>query len=104
MSEESRRILRTHTGSLPRPDALTRLMLDSDQGSIEQGAATVAEAMAEVVRKQLQTGIDVVNDGEFGRPQYATYILDRLGGFEGEVRPPAGRTILDSRQFPDWRP
>src|ERR1044071_6004430 len=63
------RILTTHTGSLPRE------------------GGDVRDAVREVVRKQRESGIDIVNDGEQGRRHYATYICDRLTGFGDEVVP-----------------
>jgi 5-methyltetrahydropteroyltriglutamate--homocysteine methyltransferase len=80
------RILTTHTGSLPRPLALLDLLKAKDDGAVDATAleAATAEATIEVVRKQVETGIDIVNDGEMGKISYATYVKDRLTGFDAE--------------------
>jgi 5-methyltetrahydropteroyltriglutamate--homocysteine methyltransferase len=90
MERSTRRILTTHTGSLPRPEALEQAMLASLEGrpqDPEQLESLVREATREVVARQARCGIDIVNDGEFGKPSYATYVKDRLTGFEGESAP-----------------
>ncbi len=82
----TKRFLTTHTGSLPRPDDLIRMMYAKEEGvPVEPDAlaARVKTAVAEVVQKQLAAGIDLVNDGEMSKPSYATYIKDRLNGFGG---------------------
>ena len=84
------RFLVTHTGSLPRPDDLTRMMFAKEEGVPVEAAALAARvgtAVGEIVAKQLAAGIDIVNDGEMSKPSYATYIKDRLSGFEGESKP-----------------
>src|SRR6266478_8425405 len=80
------RFLTTHTGSLPRPDDLIRAMFAKEEGvSVERGAlaAQIGEAVAAVVKKQVESGVDLVNDGEMSKPSYATYVKDRLTGFAG---------------------
>jgi len=87
MQRSTDRFLTTHTGSLPRPDDLIKSMFAKEEGVPVDPAALeqrVAEAVAEVVRKQSEAGIDVINDGEMSKPSYATYIKDRLAGFGGE--------------------
>jgi 5-methyltetrahydropteroyltriglutamate--homocysteine methyltransferase len=78
------RILTTHTGSIPRPPEL--LALSSSRLGPPKDPALYAErlriAVAEVVRRQAEVGIDVVNDGEFGKESWATYVLARISGFE----------------------
>lgn len=86
MHRSTERFLTTHTGSLPRPDDLIRIMYAKEEGvPVEPAAlaARVRSAVAEVVRKQAEAGIDIVNDGEMSKPSYATYIKDRLNGFGG---------------------
>ena len=61
-------------------------------------AARVHAAVAEVVRKQTDAGITVVNDGELSKPSYATYIKDRLSGFDGTSHPLQYRDLVD---FPE---
>ncbi|HTQ00036.1 MAG TPA: cobalamin-independent methionine synthase II family protein [Casimicrobiaceae bacterium] len=86
MKRSTHRFLTTHTGSLPRPEDLIRMMYAKEEGvPVDAGAlsARVAEAVAEVVRKQADAGVDIVDDGEVSKPSYATYIKDRLSGFGG---------------------
>jgi 5-methyltetrahydropteroyltriglutamate--homocysteine methyltransferase len=81
------RFLTTHTGSLPRPDDLIRMMFAKEEGvPVDADAldARVRAAVAEIVGKQRSAGVDLVNDGEMSKPSYATYIKDRLAGFGGE--------------------
>jgi 5-methyltetrahydropteroyltriglutamate--homocysteine methyltransferase len=79
------RILTTHTGSLPRPDHLLALLQHKESGEAFDPATLavrVKSAVAEIVRKQMEAGVDIVNDGEMGKPSYSTYVKDRLSGFE----------------------
>ncbi len=79
--------LTTHTGSLPRPEGLMRMMFAAGEGvPVEPHAldAAVDAAVAEMVQRQRAAGIDIVGDGEMSKPSYATYIKDRLTGFGGE--------------------
>jgi 5-methyltetrahydropteroyltriglutamate--homocysteine methyltransferase len=81
------RFLTTHTGSLPRPDALIQAMFAKESGVPVEGAsldAMIQDAVKDVVRKQLASKVDWINDGEMSKPSYATYIKDRLAGFGGE--------------------
>jgi len=80
--------LTTHTGSLPRPDDLIRMMYAKEEGvpvDPDALAARVRAAVAEIVRKQADANVDLINDGELSKPSYATYIKDRLDGFVGTV-------------------
>jgi 5-methyltetrahydropteroyltriglutamate--homocysteine methyltransferase len=79
------RILTTHTGSLPRPDALREgLYAMSDGRAVDAGEwrALVERATDEVVLRQVEAGIDVVSDGELAKPGFTSYVIDRLTGFE----------------------
>jgi 5-methyltetrahydropteroyltriglutamate--homocysteine methyltransferase len=101
MMRSTDRFLTTHTGSLPRPDDLIRMMHAKEEGvPVERAAlaARVRQAVAEVVRKQADVGIDIVNDGEMSKPSYATYVKDRLAGFGG-----SGNTFVyqDLAEFPN---
>jgi 5-methyltetrahydropteroyltriglutamate--homocysteine methyltransferase len=101
MIRSTERFLTTHTGSLPRPDDLVRIMYAKEEGIPVDGAALdarVQAAVAEIVRKQVELGIDIVNDGEMSKPSYATYIKDRLAGFGG-----TGNTFVyqDLADFPN---
>jgi len=87
MIRSTERILTTHTGSLPRPNDLIKLMFAKEEGNPvdkENLKARVALAVSEIVLKQIEAGIDIVSDGEVSKPSYATYIKDRLNGFGGE--------------------
>jgi 5-methyltetrahydropteroyltriglutamate--homocysteine methyltransferase len=100
MMRSTERFLTTHTGSLPRPDDLIRMMYAKEEGvPIERAAlsARVRAAVAEVVKKQADAGIDWINDGELSKPSYATYVKDRLAGFGG-----TGNTFVyqDLADFP----
>src|SRR6202165_1144236 len=101
MKRSTERFLTTHTGSLPRPDDLIRMMYAKEEGvPVDRAAldARVRAAVAEVGTKQTTAGIDIVNDGEMSEPSYATYVKDRLAGFGG-----AGNTFVyqDLSQFPN---
>ena len=94
-------ILTTHTGSLPRPADLVRMMFAREEGVPVDApalATRIRTAVAEVVRKQTEAGITVVNDGELSKPSYATYIKDRLNGFGGASHPLQYRDLVD---FPE---
>lgn len=97
------RIRTTHTGSLPRPAALLALLQATERGDPVAAAGIAAEADAAVravVRRQAEIGIDFLNDGEQGKPDYSTYIKHRLTGFEGEGEThPVSR---DARDFPEF--
>lgn len=100
MKRSTERFLTTHTGSLPRPDDLVRIMYAREEGvpvAADALERRIAEAVAEVVRKQADAGVDIVNDGEMSKPSYATYIKDRLSGFGG-----SGNTFVyqDLEGFP----
>ena len=78
----------THTGSLPRPDHLVQLMFAVSDGiPVDEQAlhAAVEESISEVVQRQIDAGVTLINDGEMSKPSYATYVQDRLSGFEGET-------------------
>ena len=98
MKRSTERILTTHTGSLPRPDDLIRTMFAKEEGvPVDPGAlaARIRQAVAEVVGKQAQAGVDVVSDGELSKPSYATYVKDRLTGFGGASHPLQYQDLVD---------
>jgi 5-methyltetrahydropteroyltriglutamate--homocysteine methyltransferase len=93
MRRSTSKILTTHTGSLPRPQHVVELLLAERAAPGAQRAAleaAVRDAVSEVVRKQIEAGVDVINDGEQGRADYTVHVVDRLTGFEGELAPPKG--------------
>jgi 5-methyltetrahydropteroyltriglutamate--homocysteine methyltransferase len=98
VKRSTERFLTTHTGSLPRPDDLIRTMFAREEGVPVEPAALAARirtAVAEVVRKQVEAGISVVNDGEMSKPSYATYVKDRLTGFGGQSHPLQYQDLVD---------
>ncbi len=87
MKRSTTRILTTHTGSLPRPWDLVDLIIAKQAGSPTDEAALaqrVSQAVTEVVQKQADVGVDVLNDGEQSKAGYATYVMDRMTGFGGD--------------------
>ena len=106
-------ILTTHTGSLPRLPAILEAMRDKEEGRLADEAAfqkTVSSEIAAMVQRQVDSGIDVVNDGECGKPNFHAYASERLSGFERRV-PPGGVPVLtrplgtggrDAQMFPDF--
>ncbi len=81
------RILTTHVGSLPRGQAVVDQLLIKERGDPVDGPTfdrTMHDGVSHVVRQQVETGIDVVSDGETSKVSYATYMKDRLCGFGGD--------------------
>ena len=86
------RILTTHVGSLPRSAAVTDVVFAQEKGASPDNAESIIrDAVDEVVRRQVSTGVDIVSDGEMSKISYATYIKDRITGFDGdsERQPPS---------------
>jgi 5-methyltetrahydropteroyltriglutamate--homocysteine methyltransferase len=103
MSYGQGRFLTTHIGSLPRPLDLMEVMFAQEDGlPLEASAvdAMVRDAVQEVVGRQVEAGVDIVNDGEMSKPSYATYIKDRLNGFGGTGNSFAFQDLED---FPDTK-
>jgi 5-methyltetrahydropteroyltriglutamate--homocysteine methyltransferase len=102
MPPKAGRILTTHTGSLPRPRALTRLHARRARGEAVDPAELAAAARAAVeaiVPKQLAAGIDIPNNGEQGRESFVLYLRDRLTGFGGESRRIPFQDVEDYPEF-----
>jgi hypothetical protein len=92
------RMLTTHVGSLPRSQAVTDVLFAREQGTITDATAaarTIRDAVAEVVRRQVETGIDLVSDGEMSKISYATYIKDRVTGFDGDTPREPGQDLVE---------
>src|SRR6266511_5390972 len=84
MKRSTDRILTTHCGSLPRPKDLLDLMkakVNGEPYDHETYARRVRSSVAEIVRKQVESGIDIPTDGEQGKPGFFTYVSERLTGF-----------------------
>ena len=101
------RILTTHVGSLPRPDDLFELMLarmDGKPVDEKAYAERVRKAVHDTVREQVAAGLDVVNDGEMGKPSFITYAAARLAGLEKREgnRPSPFANTRETRDFPDY--
>ena len=94
----------THTGSLPRPPELAELIVKFDHAEATDPAQlqqVVEQATRDVVKQQVDTGIDIVSDGEYSKVSYVTYVKERLTGFDGPPRSPLPRG-RDQQEFPDW--
>ena len=101
------RILVTHVGSLPRPKALIENMLSADRGSpFSQGdyEAFLSKSVSDIVKKQVELGVDIVDDGEFSKRGFAVYAHERLGGLSptGHQRPSPWADSRESRAFPEF--
>ncbi|MBN9508075.1 MAG: hypothetical protein J0I21_03050 [Alphaproteobacteria bacterium] len=103
MRGSEQRILTTHTGSLPRPAALTGLLVRRARGEAVDAAAfesAVATARRWVVQRQLKAGIDIGNDGEQQRESFFLHVRHRMSGFGGtwQRTPPA-----DVERYPEFK-
>src|ERR1051326_6735101 len=108
MKRSTQRILTTYVGSLARADSLLALLRLKEQGEPydrEELARRVREAVAEVVRKQVEAGVDIVTDGEQGKSGFFTYVVERFSGFERkppapgeEMRPRSARSEEDTSE------
>jgi 5-methyltetrahydropteroyltriglutamate--homocysteine methyltransferase len=113
MKRSTDRILTTHVGSLSRPDALVHVLAAKERGQpYDREAYTrlVPEAVADVVRRQTDAGVDVVTDGEQGKASFFGYVVERFTGFErhpassgqgGSTRA-ASREYLDFPEYYEW--
>ena len=98
MSASAGRILTTHVGSLPRSQAVTDVLFAREREETRDVAkddAVITAAVAEVVRRQVEVGIDVVSDGEMSKISYATYIARRLAGFAGDTPREPGQDLVE---------
>src|SRR6516225_2354245 len=103
MKTSTDRILTTHVGSLPRPQEVVDFIFAEDRGETfdrQKYDSALRRAVADVVARQAEAGVDLVSDGEMGKISYATYIRHRLTGFEGDSARP---TPQDLDEFPEYR-
>jgi len=103
MKTSTERILTTHVGSLPRPQDVVDLLFAQDRGEpVDQALfdSTMKRGVADAIRKQEESGVDIVSDGETSKISYATYIRHRLTGFEGDSSRPTPQDLDD---FPEYR-
>ena len=92
------RILTTHVGSLPRSQAVTDVLFAREREDVSDAPAAaevISYAVAEVVRRQVAVGIDVVSDGEMSKISYATYIAERFAGFGGDTPRDPGQDLVE---------
>jgi 5-methyltetrahydropteroyltriglutamate--homocysteine methyltransferase len=107
MKHSVERILTTHAGSLPRPPELLDLVKNGDGAAFEEAsnAQSLRTAVSDIVRRQAALGIDVIDDGEYGKPSFVSYINERLGGYEVDTRAGPRNQWLSSREgrsFPEF--
>ena len=98
MQHSKDRILTTHVGSLPRSQAVTDVLFSRERGDVadpKAAAATITQAVADVVRRQVEAGVDIVSDGEMSKISYATYIADRFTGFAGDTPREPGQDLVE---------
>jgi 5-methyltetrahydropteroyltriglutamate--homocysteine methyltransferase len=98
MKTSTDRILTTHVGSLPRSQAVTDVIFARERegrANPPQGAQVITEAVADVVRRQIAAGVDVVSDGEMGKVSYATYVAERFSGFAGDTPREPGQDLVE---------
>src|SRR5262245_44442712 len=104
MKTSQDRILTTHVGSLPRTDVVVGL-LEARENRKALDPATfdreMRQAVLDVVKRQVEIGIDIVSDGETSKISYATYVRDRLSGFSEEGSTEMPKPHLDVAPFPD---
>jgi len=109
MKRNSDRILTTHAGSLPQPDDLKEMLAAKNSGKPydqKAFARRVQSVVAEVVKKQIDCGLDIINDGEIGKPNFSRYARERLSGFaEREAKPEERPSMIFGRdlvEFPEY--
>src|SRR5919197_6323113 len=107
MERSDDRILVTHVGSLPRPPELLELLLAREDGEPHDARRLeelTARGVSQIVRRQLDLGIDIVGDGELGKTSFLTYVNTRLGGFERRASTGATpwATSREAQAFPDY--
>ena len=108
MNRSIERVLTTHVGSLPRPsDLLDAIEAEQQDRPTDKDtrAARLRSAVKEVVRSQVEIGIDIIDDGEFGKPSFVSYVNERLGGFEIDRDSPRQNPWTQSREarsFPEF--
>ncbi len=105
MKHSTERILTTHCGSLPRPKDLLDLMKARASGAAVDNAAyeaRVRSAVADIVRQQVQSGVDVVTDGEQSKTSFSAYVNERLTGFEPKADTSRTSFAAEMQAFPEY--
>ena len=97
MRRSTDRILTTHVGSLPRSQAVADVLFARAAGHPDApgAGAIITQAVREVVQRQVDAGIDVVSDGEMSKISYATYVSERLSGFDGDTPREPGQDLVE---------
>src|SRR5438552_954453 len=114
MNRSADRILTTHAGSLARPPALVEMINVKESGEPydnEKFEALAASAVRDVIQRQCEIGLDVIDDGEQAKPSFHGYFLERMTGFERkrtgggmQFRRGPTREYLAFREYYDWAP
>ncbi len=102
MKHSTQRILTTHVGSLPRPEKVTELIFARERKenySQTEFDETVADAVKNTVARQVDVGVDIISDGEMSKISYATYIKERISGFDGDTPRSPPKDLLDFPSF-----
>jgi 5-methyltetrahydropteroyltriglutamate--homocysteine methyltransferase len=106
MKRSTDRILTTHIGSLPRPIELRQRVLDRTEGGQvddKELASMITRAGADIVRKQAELGLDIINDGEHSKNHHTGYLRTRLSGIEVTDKAPPRRTFgAEAEDFPEY--
>ena len=101
------KIRTTHTGSLPRPAQILEAVREHFASGKPMDEAMLARTVGEVVRKQVEAGIDIVTDGEMSKPSFFHYLSERLEGFAAREPRVKGRIVgpmdLDGRDAKHFR-
>ena len=103
IEERQRRILTTHVGSLPRPLSLSAKLFARMSGQNYDANALAEElrqAVAGIVKKQVELGVDVISDGELSKTSFQYYVTDRLSGLEKFTPKPGVRVTRENQAFP----
>ena len=98
--ERQRRIVVTHTGSLPRPLSLSALLFCRKPDEAAELARATGQAVTDIVARQLDLGIDVISDGEQSKVSFQVYALNRLSGLEAIQPAPGVRRTRENLAFP----
>ncbi|MEX0404318.1 cobalamin-independent methionine synthase II family protein [Aquibium sp. LZ166] len=96
------RILTTHTGSMPRGEPLSSMLIEQEEGKrvdLKKLDDVTDDRVAYIIKKQIEVGIDIANDGEQGRVGFQTYVPQRWSGFGGKSSRPFGREFVDFPKF-----
>ena len=102
MQRSTDRILTTHTGSLPRPPDVVDFLMEGEKNpgkKLDGFEEAVSRAVDDVVQKQIDANLDVINDGEQGRADYTIHVKDRLTGYDGPNQ--AIPMTADEDEFPE---